>query len=265
MVWRRQPPEVHEVVRLDPGEGGRKFRVVPLLDVFNVGLRERRRHLPRGPELGSGLAHLHVVGGESLVVRLDQRPALGLRNVLRVRLVGVRKDERGPLLEKKVELLPLHQEDAAHHELGDALRVLDGVHERQGRSPGAPEAHPLVDAEGLPQRLEVLHEVPGGVVGEVGGRRRPPCSSLVDQDDAVALRIEEAAVTLRAPPAGPTVDEHHRLAVPVAALLVVDRVARAHVQPAGVVGFDRGVQRAERGAASEPPHGSGTHKRALSD
>jgi hypothetical protein len=60
------------------------------------------------------------------------------------------------------------KEDAAEHQLGDALGVGLGVGEGEGAAPRAAEDLPALDAEVLAQALDVVDEVPGGVVLERG-------------------------------------------------------------------------------------------------
>ena len=80
--------------------------------------------------------------------------------------------------------------------------------------------------------LEDLDQLPRRVVRQIGSRRRAPRPTLVDQDDPIQRRVEEATVTLGAATARPAVNEDDRLARFVTALLVVDRVARAHIETA---------------------------------
>src|SRR5690606_38090123 len=67
---------------------------------------------------------------------------------------------------------------------------------------------------------------------------------------AVLRRIVEAAHLVRAAATGTPVQQHDRLAVGIAALLVVEDVTVVDAERAGVEGFDLGVQRAHADAAS---------------
>ena len=75
-------------------------------------------------------------------------------------------------------------------------------------------------------------------------RSRPAGAALVEQDDPVLGRIVEATHLGAAAAARAAMQQHHRLAVRVAALLVIELVARIDLEDAGVVGLDFGIQRA---------------------
>ena len=64
---------------------------------------------------------------------------------------------------------------AAQHEFADALGMPLGVSESQRRAPGPAEDHPAVDAQMLTQAFDVVDQMPGGVVDEVGVWRRASC------------------------------------------------------------------------------------------
>ena len=68
------------------------------------------------------------------------------------------------------------------------------------------------------------------------------CSALVEQDDAVLLRVVEATHIVAAAAARPTMNHHYRLAPRIAALLVVQTVALIDLQIAVVVGLHCGMQ-----------------------
>src|SRR5690606_39297654 len=73
---------------------------------------------------------------------------------------------------------------------------------------------------------------------------------LVEQDDAVLRRVVEAAHLVGTATARAAVQQHHRLAIGIAALLVIEDVAVIDAEGAGVEGFDLGIQRAHADAAS---------------
>ena len=177
------------------------------------------------------------------VVGAQQVAALGLGDRREVVLPRVRGRCAGAaVLVEPVELPAAQQEDAAQHELGHALRVRLGVGERERRAPRAAEHLPALDAEVLAQRLDVGDEVPGRVVVEARVRRALAAAALVEQHDAVARRIEEAAHLRVGPAARPAVQEHRRLAVRVAALLEVELVDVGDAQKARAVRFDRWIK-----------------------
>ena len=63
-------------------------------------------------------------------------------------------------------------------------------------------------------------------------------ATLIEQDDSVRLRIEEAACAIVAPRAGTAMYEHRRFAVRIAAFLVIDLVQLRDAQIARVVRLD---------------------------
>src|SRR5262249_5795018 len=139
-------------------------------------------------------------------------------------LPGVGEEGVGAALVEPVDLLLAQHEDTAQHELGDALGVLLGVRERERAAPGAAEHLPAIDLEVLAEALHVGDEVPGGVVVEAGVGPALAAAALVEQDDAVSLGVEEAALLGLGATAGASVDKDGRLAVGVARLLEVDLV-----------------------------------------
>ena len=82
------------------------------------------------------------------------------------------------------------------------------IHQCQGGPPRAAEDHvPLVDAHMLADGLDVLDQVVGGVLPQLRIWQRLAGATLVEQDDAVDLWIEEGRVDVGAVAAGPAVEE----------------------------------------------------------
>ena len=75
-----------------------------------------------------------------------------------------------PALVEPVDLLLAQEEDAAQHQLGDALGVRLRVGERERAAPRAAEDLPALDAEVRAERLDVGDQMPGGVVDEATRR-----------------------------------------------------------------------------------------------
>ena len=71
---------------------------------------------------------------------------------------------------------------------------------------------------------------------------RPSGPALIEENDPVPLGVEEAAVLFAAPGTGPAVHEQHRNALRGSALLHIEHVSSADVQPLTGVGADRGIQ-----------------------
>src|SRR5262245_14799646 len=84
--------------------------------------------------------------------------------------------------------------------------------------------------------------MPGGVGLQARVRQRAAAAALVEQDDAIARGIVIAPHGGIAAAARPPVHDQHRPAVGVAALLVIDFVAPADLQPVLAIGLDRWIE-----------------------
>ncbi len=194
-----EPAVVHEVVVLDPRERGRGGGLRHPLDRLGVAAQADGRRLPARPRDRRRNVHGRIGVAEPAVVRLDEPGALQHRNGCDELLPQVGEDRRCTALVEPLDLVPPQREDPAQHQLGDRLGVALRVGERQCTAPRPPEHLPPRDAEVLAQQLEVGHQVPGRVVAQVGIRlarvwRAVPRPALVEQDDAIPLRVEEAAM-----------------------------------------------------------------------
>lgn len=85
------------------------------------------------------------------------------------------------------------------HTLGVGL----GVGQGQGRTPRAAEQHPFVDAQVLADALQVLDQVPGGVVLQARMGRGAATAALVEGDDAVQVGVKVATALASQPAPGP--------------------------------------------------------------
>lgn len=120
------------------------------------------------------------------------------------------------------------------------------VGQRQRRAPRAAEHQPALDAEHLAQALDVLDQQLGRVVAPLAQRGGLAGAALVEQDDAVGVRVEKAAVLRRQAGARAAVQEDDRNAVRVADLFPVDGVDVVDRQHAVAGGQDRREQRRRR-------------------
>jgi hypothetical protein len=179
--------------------------------------------------------------GSGSTVGRQEVAALGLGQDLGEAPPGLGEDQ-AHAGEEPVDFGAAAQEDAAQDQARDPLGVGLGIGQRQGRAPGAAEHEPARDAQLRAQPLHVGDQVPGRVVGQLAQRRRAPGAALVEDDDAVVGRIEEAAVVGRGARARPAVQENDGLAGRVAGDLPVDAVVPVRLQPAGLVGLDRRKQ-----------------------
>src|SRR4051812_41705262 len=94
----------------------------------------------------------------------------------------------------------------------------------------------------LAQALDVGDQVPGGVVGQFRMRRGFATTALVEQHDAVLLRVEETAATRASAAAGAAMEEDPRLSLGVAAFPEEEGMQRGHLEHAAVERLDRGVE-----------------------
>ena len=68
-----------------------------------------------------------------------------------------------------------------------------GIGQCQCGAPGAAHHLPALDLQVAAQHLHVGDEVPGGVLGQFGMRRRLAATALVEQDDVVGGGIVNLA------------------------------------------------------------------------
>ena len=99
------------------------------------------------------------------------------------------------------------------------------------------------------QALNVGHEMPGRVSGELCKGRRLAGAALVEQHDAIHERIKVRAVKCGNAAAGTAVQHNDGLALRIAALLIVQLVQVVHFQTRALERLERGVQGATRVAA----------------
>jgi hypothetical protein len=120
--------------------------------------------------------------------------------------------------------------------------VLFGVCQRQRASPGAAKYLPLIYLQRRPQDFDIVDQVPGRIVIETCVRRAPAAAALIEQHDPVDIRIEEPPHIGVATAAGTAVEEYHRLAVRIAAFLVIHAMAVADIEHAGAIRLDRRIE-----------------------
>src|SRR5262245_18827686 len=99
-------------------------------------------------------------------------------------------------------------------------------------------------------RLDIGYQVSRRVVRRPAERRRLPAPALVEEDDAVELRIEETAVDRSDAAARAAMEKNRREPPRIPALLDVERVAVAHGQLLHCKRPQPGVERLVR----EPVH-----------
>ena len=161
------------------------------------------------------------------MVGMQQVATFGCRDGGDEVLPPVREDPVRPLLIEPADLRLAAQKDAAQHQGHDPFRVGLGIGQGQGRAPGATEHHPALDAQGGTDALAVGHQIPGGVVDEVGVGRGTSAAALVEQDDAIAGRIKETPVPRLASGPWTAMQKDHGDTLGIAGFLDVEAVALA--------------------------------------
>ena len=73
-------------------------------------------------------------------------------------------------------------------------------------------------------------------------RRALSRAPLIEQHDAIGIRIVKLPILWHQSATRPTMQKHHRLPIRIAALLVIKLVNVRHFQTASVVGFDCGIE-----------------------
>ena len=133
---------------------------------------------------------------------LEQVAALRLRQMLREPAPPLRL-QPCHVVEPPACLRVAQQPDAAEHEAPHAVGVRFGVVQRERAPPRAAEHQPPVDAQMPAQRLDVLDQDRRRVAVGLAQGRGAPGAALVEDDDAVGLGVEEAAVRRDRAPARP--------------------------------------------------------------
>ena len=232
---------VDEVMTLDARQGEGKVGAGELMLQVGVFQQGGGSAFPEGPGLGGGQAGDFVIPGEAPVIGLEEILVFLRGNGGQKILPPVREDPPGAILIEPGDLLRPAEKDAAYNQGGDPLGVGLGIGQGQGRAPGAAKDQPGGNAQALANALHVRDQMPGAVVGQFGVGPRASRPALVEENDAVAIWIEETPMDRVAPRPGPAMEEDGGQALGVAAFLQVDIMA-LHRQPLAGVGLDGGVK-----------------------
>jgi hypothetical protein len=116
-----------------------------------------------------------------------------------------------------------------------------------------PKTSQRLDSHHGPQPLDVRNEVPGGIGLEARIGPRAPTSALVEQEHAVAFRVEELSLQRRTAATRAAVQKHGGLALGVSAHLPIHLMAVADIEPAAVERFDGRIQRTHGGFPGREP------------
>mmetsp|Transcript_3739 Transcript_3739/g.4314 ORF Transcript_3739/g.4314 Transcript_3739/m.4314 type:complete len:248 (-) Transcript_3739:29-772(-) len=222
-----EPAFVLEEVGLAAGKGEEQVRLRQVLvDRLLVTHEGRQLLLPANVLLCGGEPHILVGVGEAPIVSRVIIAAFVLGNVVLIVLPLVGEQLRGAaLFEEPVAVALVEKTDPAKDKRAEPRRVCLSVGHRQRAPPAPPQYHvPLVDTEVLAELLDVFNKVPSRVVLEAGVRCATIRTTLVEHDDAVERRVEEAPgfITAAAPGPAMEVERDWGVGITPATLLVVE-------------------------------------------
>ena len=231
-----------EVMGFDACHGQRHLGAAEAGHHLRAGIVGGATRLPQCPGLGGGHADDFVVAGEAAVIGAEQITALLGRDLAEEILPVVRENAARALAIEPVDIGLAAQEDAAQHQSEHPFGEGFGVQQGQGGAPGAAEQQPALHLQMLAHPFQVGEQVLGGVGAEFGMGAGAAGAALVDQDDAIFLGVEEAAVLFAAPGARPAVHEQDGHALVDATFLDVERVAIADIEAVAGVGTNGGIK-----------------------
>jgi hypothetical protein len=107
------------------------------------------------------------------------------------------------------------------------------------RSPRAAEHQPSLNGEQFAQLLDVCDQIPGRVVLNRPERLGPSSAALIEQHNPIVFGIEELAIAGFGATAWTAMQEEHRRAMRIAALLPVDPVMSPTHHHTARIGFQR--------------------------
>src|SRR5437016_3470571 len=112
------------------------------------------------------------------------------------------------------------------------------ISQRQRAAPRPTKHLPLLNPKMLTQFLNIGHKIPSRIFFERRMRRALPRSALIEQHDAISRWVVKLPILRHESTTRPAVQKNHRLAVWIAALLVINFVNVRDLQTPSVVGFD---------------------------
>src|ERR1044072_1287427 len=114
----------------------------------------------------------------------------------------------------------------------------DRVGNRERAAPGAAEDEPALDAEMTAQPLDVVDQKRRRIRFQLAERTRTPGPALIEHDDTVVRRIEEATMRGRAAGTRAAMKKYDGDARAIAAVFPVHSVQAIEVEHACAVRFD---------------------------
>ena len=150
-----------------------------------------------------------------------------------------------------VDLLRRGGADAEKHHFGHVSRMLFGISERQGRSPGPSKHQPPLNTEIPSQQLDICKQMGRRVGGEVNAwvarvRRTSSASALIELHDPIDVGVKVPPPACRAAGTRSAMEDERGLASGIAARLPIDLVPVTDIEHAMIVWFYIWVQFAHR-------------------
>ena len=201
----------------DSGQGNGHMGMPEVLNHTRIRVQGRTPPLPDGPRLGSLYLLQFVAARQATVIGRDEITTLTLRNGRQEIPPVIGKHAACALLVEPVDISGPTQKYSSQNQAKHSVRVRLGIHQAQRSPPTAAKQYPSVHPEKGPHCFHVVHKILRGVSNKLRQRPRTACSTLIHQNNPVALGIEKAAVIVLAPTTRPTVDDQNRNAIRIAA------------------------------------------------
>ena len=218
---------IDEIVVLDARQTQGDMRVAEVIRGGVIGQQRHRAPLPHRPGLGRRHAPQFVRAGEQPMKSVQQIAAFILGNRRKIIPPVIRENRIRAILIKPVNIARAAEKNPAQNQAAHTLRMGFSIGQPQSAAPGAAEDQPFFNAQMLTDTFDVGHQIPGGVIRQFRMRRGTPATALIEQHDAIALRVEIAAMIHRTARPRPAVQKHHGNAVGIAAFLDVQGMQRA--------------------------------------
>src|SRR6185295_15272190 len=176
-----------------------------------------------------------MIGGDHVAPFVERNKTLEFAKRLGI-------DPAASILVEPAKLGSGEKKDTAQNHCGDAFGVFLGVGQSQRRPPRAAEELPATNAKLASDTLDIVDKIRCRVVFERSIRRRASAAALIEENDAKAIGIVETAHRRVAAAAGTAMNDQHRLTIGIAALLDVEIMMIADVQPMLAIGRERRVE-----------------------
>src|SRR5690606_12365083 len=174
---------------------------------------------------------------QALDVVLEKILSFGFRQMPGKGGPGLWKEVPQPI-EEPLDLPLPSQEDSAQDQGRDPGGMRLSIGQRQGGAPRAAEDVPAIDAAHFAQALDVSNQILSRVFPQFPQERGATGPPLIEDNDAIGRRIEEAPMIGCSPGAGASMEKEDGLAVGLSRLFPVKLVQCAHAQAASGIGLD---------------------------